>query len=223
MRAGSRSSFDTISSELHEVRLAMVVDRLRASGATSVVDLGCGGGALLVRLAMHDQFQRIVGIDNDQRALAEAQASLQSLPADRRSVVELHYGSFASRDLLPEGVDAATLVETIEHIDPRYLSRVEQGLFRRLRPQTVLVTTPNRDYNTLLGLGADEVRHADHHFEWSREKFRRWAVGLAERHGYAVVFIDIGRVDPVCGGCTQMAHFTRDVCDAGNTHARLGG
>ena len=213
MKRIEESRFDAVSSEVHDLRLTTVVDRLLESGARRVVDLGCGGGVLLVRLAWHAEFERIVGIDSDQQALAAARSALEFLPLERQAVVQLHHGSFISPELLPEDCDAATLVETIEHVDPRDLSRLEQGLFRRLRPRTVLVSTPNQDYNSLLGLAADEFRHADHRFEWSRARFHRWATGVAQRHGYAVKVIGIGRHDPVCGSCTQMADFRREPAD----------
>ena len=210
MKRIEESRFDAVSSEVHDLRLTTVVDRLLESGSRRVVDLGCGGGVLLVRLAWHAEFERIVGIDSDQQALAAARSALEFLPPERQAVVQLHHGSFISPELLPDDCDAATLVETIEHVDPRDLSRLEQGVFRRLRPRTVLVSTPNQDYNSLLGLTADEFRHADHRFEWSRARFHRWATGVAQRHGYAVKVIGIGRHDPVCGSCTQMADFRRE-------------
>lgn len=209
MRGRSEPSFDAIASELHDVRLETVVEELLGRGVTSVVDLGCGAGTLLARLAMHPQFRRLIGIENDQRALTAARAVVQSLPAERQAVVEIRHGSFAANDDLPTEMDAATLVETIEHVDPRHLSRVERCVFQGMAPGTVVVTTPNRDYNTLLGLAADTVRHADHRFEWSREKFRRWIQGVAGRNHYRATFRDIGRADPVCGGCSQMAVLER--------------
>ena len=139
MKRIEESRFDAVSSEVHDLRLKTVVDRLLESGSRRVVDLGCGGGVLLVRLAWHAEFERIVGIDSDQQALAAARSALEFLPPERQAVVQLHHGSFISPELLPDDCDAATLVETIEHVDPRDLSRLEQGVFRRLRPRTVLV------------------------------------------------------------------------------------
>jgi hypothetical protein len=89
------------------------------------------------------------------------------------------------------------------------LSAVEQAVFAGYRPKTVLVTTPNREYNVLHGMPEGAMRHRDHRFEWSRGKFRTWSEGVARRNGYRVVFEDIGAVDPLLGGSTQMATFSR--------------
>lgn len=195
-------------SELHLHRLETVIHHLLDSGATSVLDLGCGPGELLQRLAMQAQFSRIVGIDIDQRVLEAARQNLGlgwPNPADR---VQVRYGSFEESDGDLCGYDAAALVETIEHIDPGRLSRVERAVFADMRPRTVLVTTPNQEYNVLHGMAPNRFRHRGHRFEWDRARFRQWAEGIASRHAYLVRFFDIGPPDPQRGSSTQMAGFT---------------
>lgn len=186
----------------------MVAKTLLASGAVSVLDLGCGSGELLRRLVPHPQLTRIVGTDIDERALAEARSALGVGFPDPGDRVQVRRGSFEEPAADLCGFDAAALVETIEHIDPVRLSRVERAVFHHLRPRTVLMTTPNRDYNARHGMGPHERRHPDHRFEWGRARFRRWARGVATRHGYRVRFADVGSPDPLHGSPTQMATFT---------------
>ena len=62
----------------------------------------------------------------------------------------------------------------------------------------------------LHGMNPGAFRHPDHRFEWDRPKFRRWACGVAARHGYSVAFHDIGDCHPTRGASTQMASFTLD-------------
>lgn len=198
--------------DLHEERLETVEEALLASGAASVLDLGCGAGELLQRLVVHPQFTRIVGTDIDEDALDEARTRLGlglPGPADR---VQVRRASFEEPDAELCGFDAAALVETLEHVDPDRLSRVERVLFHHLRPGTVLVTTPNHDYNVLYGMGPHELRHPDHRFEWGRAHFRRWTRGVATRHGYGVRFVDVGPPDPLHGSSTQMAVFSLRPC-----------
>ena len=196
-----------MASELHQERLDTVVRRLLDRGASRVLDLGCGPGELLQRLAAHPQFSRIVGIDIDAEALAVARLALGMDRPDHAGGVELRHGSFEETDRELAGFDAATLVETIEHIDPRRLSKVEHAVFAGMRPATVLVTTPNQEYNALHGMVSGQFRHRGHRFEWKRARFQQWARGVAARHGYAVSFSDIGPVDPLRGSSTQMAQF----------------
>jgi small RNA 2'-O-methyltransferase len=196
--------------ELHDERLETVVQALLKSRSESVLDLGCGPGELLVRLAVEGQFKRIVGMDTSLEALADARHLLGIGEYDNgNSRLSLYHASFTSYVEDFAGFDAAVLVETIEHVDPNRLSSVEQAVFAGYHPQTVVVTTPNREYNVLHGLAEGVFRHRDHRFEWTRLKFRGWADGVANRHGYRVVFDDIGEVDPALGSSTQMATFSR--------------
>jgi hypothetical protein len=89
-------------------------------------------------------------------------------PARQRRVA-LRQGTVTDADEDLVGFDAAALVETIEHVDPAHLSRLEHSLFSRLRPGRVVITTPNREYNRLYGMKPGEMRHPDHRFEWDRE------------------------------------------------------
>ena len=196
--------------DLHETRLQTVTARLLAAGARSVLDLGCGPGELLIRLASHCQFERIVGIDICAASVAEARQRLQMSAIGTNRRVEVALASFTEPDPRLTGFDAAVMLETIEHIDPNRLSRVETAVFGCFRPATVLITTPNAEYNPIRGLGPDMFRHPDHRFEWDRARFRRWCRGVASRNDYQVWFADIGDCDEALGASTQMAVFETD-------------
>jgi 3' terminal RNA ribose 2'-O-methyltransferase Hen1 len=192
--------------DLHELRLDTVLRELLHCGARSVLDLGCGSGELLLRLAREAQFDRIVGIDTSAQALGDARSLLQIALAGR---VELVEASFAVPDARFTGFDAAALVETIEHVDAQRLASVERAVFGSYRPATVVITTPNSEYNPIYGTPAGSFRHPDHRFEWPRAKFRAWTRGAAARNGYRVAFGDIGEPDPELGASTQMAVLSR--------------
>jgi small RNA 2'-O-methyltransferase len=196
-----------MASSLHQERLEVVVGHLVACGARSVLDLGCGEGELLQALSAHAQFERLVGIDVDEGALNAARRALGLGPGADGGRMQVRHGSFEATDAALAGFDAAALVETIEHVDPRRLARVEQAVFGGMRPGHVLVTTPNQEYNVLHGLPPGKMRHPGHRFEWTRARFREWARGVAGRNSYAVRFFDIGPFDPFLGSTTQMARF----------------
>jgi small RNA 2'-O-methyltransferase len=184
------------------------VHELLDSGATSVVDLGCGHGELLQRLCEHAQFEQLIGIDIDARALAKARSVLGLDLFSPNERLTVRYGSFEEADADLKGLDAAVMLETIEHIDPGRLSRVERAVFGGMRPRTVLITTPNQEYNVLHGMSPEQRRHPGHRFEWTRAQLRLWSRGVAERNGYTVAFVDLGPVDALRGSSTQMARFT---------------
>lgn len=197
---------------LDEERLGTVLSVLKSSGAKSIIDLGCGEGRLLKLLLKEKQFARITGMDVSIRALeiAHERLRLESLPAMQRARIELIHGSLMYRDRRFEGYDAASVVEVIEHLDPPRLAAFERVLFECARPGTIVLTTPNREYNvTWETVGADGLRHSDHRFEWTRAEFREWAGHVAGKFGYDVRFLPVGREDKDLGAPTQMAVFEK--------------
>ena len=102
------------------------------------------------------------------------------------------------------------MVEVIEHLDQPRLAAFERVLFEFARPATIVVTTPNVEYNVRFeSLPAGVFRHKDHRFEWTREQFSQWAQPIAEKHGYDVRFLAVGPEDSEVGAPTQMAVFDR--------------
>jgi 3' terminal RNA ribose 2'-O-methyltransferase Hen1 len=190
--------------------LTTVAAALRQSAARRVLDLGCGEGKL-IRLLLDDaMFAEIVGVDVSVRALEVARERLGRVPEKRAERVRLLQGSLTYRDRRLAGYDAAAVVEVIEHLDPPRLSAFERVLFDCARPQTVVLTTPNAEYNVKFeGLPAGKLRHRDHRFEWARAEFRAWAEAAAGRFGYAVRFAPVGPEDELVGPPTQMGVFTR--------------
>ncbi|MEV8017234.1 3' terminal RNA ribose 2'-O-methyltransferase Hen1 [Streptomyces sp. NPDC086554] len=201
-------------------RRTAIVEALRAAGAGRVLDLGCGQGQLVHELLKDVRFTEIVGVDVSVRALTIAARRLRIERMGERQAdrVRLVQGSLAYTDKRLKGYDAAVLSEVIEHLDLPRLPALEYAVFGSARPRTVLVTTPNVEYNVRWEtLPAGHVRHGDHRFEWTREEFRTWAGEVAERHGYEVEFAPVGPDDPEVGPPTQMAVFTM-IADTSNTN-----
>ena len=193
-------------------RHGAVVAALREAGATRVLDLGCGNGALLATLLEEGDLVEIVGVDVSSRALADAarRLHLDRMPERQRARLTLRQGALTYTDARLRGYDAAVLMEVVEHLDPDRLPALERTVFADAAPITVIVTTPNVEHNVRYeALAAGTMRHRDHRFEWTRAEFAAWAEAVAGRHGYAVGFAGIGADDPEVGPPTQMAVFSR--------------
>ncbi|MET9497079.1 3' terminal RNA ribose 2'-O-methyltransferase Hen1 [Streptomyces sp. NPDC006552] len=192
-------------------RREAILAALHACGAARVLDLGCGEGQLVQALLKDVRFSEIVGVDVSVRALTVAgrRLKLDRLGERQAARVQLFQGSLAYTDKRLKGYDAAVLSEVVEHLDLPRLPALEHAVFGSARPRTVIVTTPNVEYNVRWeSLAAGHVRHGDHRFEWTRAEFRAWAERVAGRHGYRVRYEPVGPDDAEVGPPTQMAVFT---------------
>ena len=197
---------------LAEHRLNAVLEAVRSVGAGSVLDLGCGEGRLLERLIAEPAVTRVVGVDVSLGALkrAEQRLKVEKMSERRRERVQLLQGALTYTDSRLQGFDVATVIEAVEHLDTERLDVFAEVVFGHIAASTVVLTTPNREYNqNFEQLDSRGLRHEDHRFEWTRGEFDAWARDVAARFGYGVEISAVGPVDPVCGPPTQMAVFSR--------------
>jgi len=197
---------------LADHRVGAVMAALRAAGAGRVLDLGCGEGRLLADLVKDHAFTEIVGVDVSARSLEIVARRLHLDRANerQRERLRLLQGALTYRDARLAGFDAAVLMEVIEHVEPGRLPALERVVFEFASPTTVVVTTPNAEFNVRFpDLPAGKFRHRDHRFEWTRAEFGAWAGSVADRFGYRVRYVPVGEDDPEVGSPTQMAVFGR--------------
>lgn len=197
---------------LNEQRIKAVHAKITESTANSVIDLGCGDGKLLKVLIRDKSIDRLAGMDVSIRSLERAhkRVGLDRLPIRIKEKISLFHGSLMYKDKRFSGFDAAVVVEVVEHLDPPRLSAFERVLFEYAKPKTIILTTPNREYNaTWDNLPEGALRHGDHRFEWTRDEFRLWAESLSEKYQYSVGYYSIGPVDETLGSPTQMGVFKR--------------
>jgi 3' terminal RNA ribose 2'-O-methyltransferase Hen1 len=198
---------------LNQQRLNAVVAALKKHGAKRVIDLGCAQGNLLKILLKDSFFEQILGVDVSYRSLEIAKERLDRLrlPRDRWNRLQLIQGALTYQDKRLKGYDAATVIEVIEHLDLSRIQAFERVLFEVAQPKTIVLTTPNIEYNVRFeNLPAGRLRHKDHRFEWTREEFQTWANTVAKRFGYKVEFQPIGIEDSEVGSPTQMGVFSRN-------------
>ncbi|WP_117208023.1 3' terminal RNA ribose 2'-O-methyltransferase Hen1 [Allorhizocola rhizosphaerae] len=194
---------DNESKPLNVLRREAVLEALASTGAKSVLDLGCGAGALLSDLVRGRRYTRVVGADVSVRALELASRRL-------RGRAELIQTALTYVDDRLAGFDAAVLMEVIEHVDEPRLPALCEAVFGHAAPAFVVVTTPNAEYNVRYeSLAAGTMRHRDHRFEWTRAEFAAWANEVASAYGYTVDLRGVGDNDPQLGAPTQLALFKR--------------
>jgi 3' terminal RNA ribose 2'-O-methyltransferase Hen1 len=210
---------DNAVTEDDEPRRPLAVQRreailaiVREQQARRVGDFGCGAGALSKDLLAEPGVQHVTAVDVSARALQLAARNLRldRMPDRQRERLDIFQTALTYRDDRLAGLDAAVLMEVIEHVDPERLPALERVVFGFAAPATVIVTTPNAEYNPYFEtLPAGPLRHRDHRFEWTRSEFRAWARHVADVHGYRARFLPVGPEHPGAGPPTQLAVFTK--------------
>lgn len=196
---------------LHEKRIKLVAEKITESGAERVLDLGCGDGKLIRQLIKQKQFSEIIGMDVSYDELIKAKERLhfEEMSPKQKDRINFFQGSLTYKDQRLEGFDAAAVVEVIEHLDLNKLKAFERVLFEFAKPKTVFLTTPNKEFNVMwVKLDAEEMRHDDHRFEWTRKEFLEWSNKIGETYNYKVELFPIGEEVEKIGAPSQMAIFT---------------
>jgi 3' terminal RNA ribose 2'-O-methyltransferase Hen1 len=193
-------------------RREAILALLRELGTKRVGDFGCGTGVLTKALLAEQHIDKVVAVDVSARALqiAARNLNLDRMPDQQRERLSIFQSALTYRDDRLAGLDAAVLMEVIEHVDPERLPALERVVFGFAAPAAVLVTTPNAEYNPQFATLAEGAkRHPDHRFEWTRAQFTEWAQQAANTHGYQVRFLPVGPEHPDAGPPTQLAVFTK--------------
>lgn len=120
-------------------RAAWILGRVRLQTGSRVLDIGCGDGFYIHLLSRLFPKVRIVGLDNDPKALKSARANLEG------SGVTLQLGDINNIPLKDNQFDVVILSEVLEHLD-----NDRQGLkevHRVLKPRSqVFISVPHANY-----------------------------------------------------------------------------
>lgn len=198
---------------LNTQRMETVKNAVLTSGAESVIDMGCGEGRLTSLLLCERQIKRITACDVSVSVLERAaqRLNLDRMNEFKKRKLTLMQASLTYKDNRFEGFDCACAVEVIEHIEPMRIPAFERVIFEFASPKTVIITTPNREYNANYEhMPENDLRHGDHRFEWTRSEFKKWTEHVCEKFGYTCEISGIGDPDEKFGSSTQMGVFTKN-------------
>ncbi|XP_039590973.1 small RNA 2'-O-methyltransferase isoform X1 [Polypterus senegalus] len=205
------------SPPLYKQRYYFVIDLIMKSQPRKVIDLGCADCSLLCKMKFQQCIEELVGIDINEQVIRENMYLLSPLPCDYLNpriqplVIKLYQGSIIEKDPCVKNFDMASCIEVIEHLELSMLEAFSNVVFGYMTPHTIVISTPNADFNRLL-LGLTGFRDRDHKFEWTKTEFQNWALDICVRYEYSVTFAGVGSgpagTEDV-GFCTQIAIFTR--------------
>lgn len=196
---------------LNDLRYEYILNYIKTlPNKKTIVDLGAGEGRLSVQLGFVEGVQEILSIEPSNKARIKAIERFDQVIAKERYVKPQSLpGSLFYYDSRLQNKDILILCEVIEHIDEDRLPKIFETIFNDYRPKTLIVTTPNQEYNVLYEMD-EEIRHEDHRFEWTRAEFAQNVEAWARNYPYQVSFQCIGEEHTTYGHPTQMAIFRRE-------------
>jgi len=128
--------------------------QLRAAG--TVLEIGCGTGALLVQLAKAYETARLVGVDIDAESIEAARADIGAAGFGKR--IDLRLGQVS--DVVAEGsVDCAVMIEVLHEIAQEIRPAVVAQVARALKPGGWFVVVDETYPETL-----EEARQPEYRF-----------------------------------------------------------
>eukprot|EP00884_Botryococcus_braunii_P019946 jgi/Botrbrau1/6635/Bobra.104_2s0022.1 len=188
---------------LAQQRYSFIVQTLQQHKCRVVADVGCGEGRLLEYLISQGFLaESLYGLDVSKSGLQRAARKLGSRGPPSCHLINISAFTEEAAAGGWQGMgscDAVILTEVVEHLDPMPLSNVFKVVLGTVRPQVVIITTPNVEYNTVLvgaGVPLQEgmFRNSDHRFEWTRKDFEAWVMkGIESYPAYSASFHGIGK------------------------------
>jgi 3' terminal RNA ribose 2'-O-methyltransferase Hen1 len=176
----------------------------------TIVDLGAGEGRLSVQLGFLEGVKEILSIEPSNKSRIRAIERFQQVNTKEGYVEPQSLsGSLFYFDSRLQNKDVIVLCEVIEHIEEDRLPKIFDTILNDYCPKTLIVTTPNQEYNVLYEMD-DEMRHDDHRFEWTRPQFVQNVESWTEQTPYQVSIQGIGEEHEAYGHPTQMAIFRRE-------------
>lgn len=149
------------------------------SFSNHIVDVGCGEGRYVwyfnQRLLKGKQYYAI-DIDEKCRNSVSRKIRLNSLT--NVHVLE-SIDAFLALELPDEPFDFI-LGEVIEHMSVEEATALVQKCRSFKNCNTVIVTTPNAEFNRFYFDGEEDMRHPDHKFEFTKDQFVAWVESISK-------------------------------------------
>ncbi len=163
---------------------------------SSIIDIGCGTGDYV------REFAPKLGPELEYHAIDIAPERIEAVKrlCDRKKIENVAVWSsvdeFVSAGKFVPSADSANsadilMTEVVEHMTKddasALIKRVLEWKFKSL-----IITTPNKTFNSNYQLLEEDMRNEDHVFEMAKEEFVEWIEKITGSSGYKVKFFDIG-------------------------------
>lgn len=113
--------------------ISFIVDKLKSLSFDSLIDVGCGDGKFLSELDKRIPGKILSGVDYSRRAIGLAKIVSPG--------IDYTYGDISAEETIKNIFDAATLIETLEHIHPNKINAFISSIARILKKDGLLIVS----------------------------------------------------------------------------------
>jgi len=142
--------------------------KAQLSFTNGIVDVGCGEGVYL-NFAKNIGGKQYYAID-----INETCRHIIKKKAKNKNLNNVHVLESLDLDIMDLEVSDFLLLEVLEHMPKEEAEKMLRLCLMNPRCNSVIITTPNKDFNGLYFNEDKEVRREDHHFEFTEAEFREW-------------------------------------------------
>lgn len=171
---------------LHSIRHNFIGDFFKETELDNItiIDYGCSEGKLSLKIndilkARNKKFT-IYAYDINDRAYKRL-SKVKNIKFYQMNLL------YPNTKILPRKVDFLLLSEIIEHFDERERKVIYDTIINELNPTYVILTTPNKEYNTVLGMQENEKREAGHKIEFTPEQYEKEILQIFHTNHYESV------------------------------------
>jgi SAM-dependent methyltransferase len=211
--------------KLWEQRRTAILNFINNKKMQVIMDLGCNEGKIIKFLTPFNEnveYSKLIGVDSNLDNLKVCsnlckpcisdQSILRPAPLD----IDLYVGNCTQYATNLPKVDFIIFSEIIQHYKPEELDQINKVIFGGYRPQYVIVSTPNSEFNVLFdntnwNKEGQKFRDERHKFEWTRKEFSQWCETVSSIYGYTHDIDGVGTTQKSqssdLGFCTQLAKF----------------
>ncbi len=191
----------------HHFRMKTILGILKTHKPALVLDIGSGDGQFIEFIKSQPWIKKITGIELDKEYFTQSKAIIRT-EDDRKRITLKNLSLFELPDSFIkkyQGIDAAVMVEVIEHILPKDIPKLNNTLFKILQPKLIIITTPNAVFR----LDQEELDRYDHKFEWDETECRAWGDAVAKKYKYKMTYQIVRRKAKEVKRGSQMCIFEK--------------
>lgn len=159
---------------------------LKGGSNDVLVDIGCG--EMYYEKRVHSNFKKVFSFDPDDNLAGKNKNGIEVRNLSDKIEYRHQIFNEDSVDVICE--DTTVLAtEVLEHMPKEEASKILKAIAQR-KFKSVVMSVPNVEFNQFYGLGPDQNRHDDHHYEPSVDEF---AIIVNEAFpGHDVKFFGLG-------------------------------